>query len=159
MAGIVSSSDRYERGPRDVHAGSHADALPDDSGLDRSFRAQNRTPADRVSARRIRCRLDGAGGAGRSLFWPSDWCGTGWSRCLTRVFYAMQDTRTPVAAGIVIIVINIALGFALVDSLGHAGLALALTVSTGIEALILFVVLRRRIGGFDDSFGSGSAAS
>jgi putative peptidoglycan lipid II flippase len=66
----------------------------------------------------------------------------------------MQDTRTPVIAGIIIVVINIALGIALVDSLGHAGLAIALTVSTGIEALILFVVLRRRIGGLDESFGS-----
>jgi len=73
---------------------------------------------------------------------------------LTRVFYAMQDTRTPVIAGIVIIAINISLGAALVDSLGHTGLALALSVSTGIEALILFVVLRRRIGGLDDTFGS-----
>jgi putative peptidoglycan lipid II flippase len=73
---------------------------------------------------------------------------------LSRVFYAMEDTRTPVIAGMVIIVINIGIGVALVDSLGHTGLALALSASTGIEALILFIVLRRRIGGLDDKFGS-----
>jgi putative peptidoglycan lipid II flippase len=73
---------------------------------------------------------------------------------LARIYYAMQDTRTPVIAGVVIIVINIVLGAILVDPLGQAGLAIALTVSTGIEALILFVLLRRRIGGLDDAFGS-----
>jgi putative peptidoglycan lipid II flippase len=73
---------------------------------------------------------------------------------LARVYYAMQDTRTPVIAGIVIIVINITLGALLVDSMGHSGLALALAAATGIEALIRFALLRRRIGGLDDSFGS-----
>jgi putative peptidoglycan lipid II flippase len=73
---------------------------------------------------------------------------------LARVYYAMQDTRTPVIAGIVIIVINIVLGALLVDSMGHSGLALALAASTGIEALILFALLRRRIGGLDATFGS-----
>jgi putative peptidoglycan lipid II flippase len=73
---------------------------------------------------------------------------------LARIYYAMQDTKTPVIAGVVIIVINVALGAALVRPLGHSGLAIALTASTGIEALILFVLLRRRIGGLDPAFGS-----
>ena len=73
---------------------------------------------------------------------------------LTRFYYAMKDTRTPVIAGIVIIVINIVLGALLVDSLEQSGLAIALTVSTGIEAMILFVLVRRRIGGLQPDFGS-----
>jgi len=73
---------------------------------------------------------------------------------LARIFYAMQDTRTPVIAGVIIIAINIVLGSLLVGPMGHSGLALALTVSTGVEALILFFLLRRRIGGLDDAFGS-----
>lgn len=73
---------------------------------------------------------------------------------LARVFYAMQDTRTPVIAGVIIIVINIVLGTLLVGPLGHAGLALALSASTGVEALILFAILRGRIGSLDPSFGS-----
>jgi putative peptidoglycan lipid II flippase len=73
---------------------------------------------------------------------------------LTRVFYAMHDTVTPVATGIVIIVINIVIGKILVDNVGYVGLALSLSVSTGIEALILAVVLRRRLGRFPASFGS-----
>ncbi|HET9234011.1 MAG TPA: lipid II flippase MurJ, partial [Candidatus Eisenbacteria bacterium] len=38
---------------------------------------------------------------------------------LARAFYAMHDTRTPVATGIAIIVLNIALGLALLPRLGY----------------------------------------
>jgi putative peptidoglycan lipid II flippase len=72
----------------------------------------------------------------------------------TRIFYAMKDTVTPVVAGLMIIVLNMALGYLLLDSLGHVGLAIGLTASTGVEALILMVVLRRRVGGLDRDFGS-----
>jgi putative peptidoglycan lipid II flippase len=73
---------------------------------------------------------------------------------LARTFYAMKDTMTPVAAGIAIIVFNIALSAAVVDRLGHVGLAMSLSISTMIEALILLVVLRRRIGRFGSPFGA-----
>ena len=72
---------------------------------------------------------------------------------LARIFYAMQDTKTPVVAAIIIIAINVALGVILVDRIGYAGLGLTLAVSTAIEALILLVILQHRIGGFDDVFG------
>jgi putative peptidoglycan lipid II flippase len=72
---------------------------------------------------------------------------------LARIYYAMQDTRTPVVAGVIIIVINIVLGSILVGPLGHVGLAIGLSASTGVEALILFFLLRKRIGGLDPSFG------
>lgn len=64
---------------------------------------------------------------------------------LTRAFYAMHDTRTPVAAGVAIIVINIAIGVLLLDRFGYLALAFALSASTTIEALILTFVLRRRL--------------
>ena len=72
---------------------------------------------------------------------------------LARIYYAMQDTRTPVIAGVIIIVLNIVLGTILVGPLGHVGLAIGLSASTGVEALILFYLLRRRIGSLDPSFG------
>lgn len=71
---------------------------------------------------------------------------------LTRAFYAMHDTRTPVAAGITIMVINIVLCAVLIGPLGHAGLALALSASTAVETLILSAVLRRRLGRGDAQF-------
>ena len=70
---------------------------------------------------------------------------------LTRAFYAMHDTKTPVIAGITIVVLNIAVGYALLDSMGYLGLAFALSLSTTVEAVILAAVLYRRI----DGFGSG----
>jgi putative peptidoglycan lipid II flippase len=72
---------------------------------------------------------------------------------LARIFYAMQDTTTPVVAAVIIIAINVVLGWILVDRIGYAGLGLSLAVSTAVEALILMVVLQHRIGGFDDVFG------
>jgi putative peptidoglycan lipid II flippase len=65
---------------------------------------------------------------------------------LTRAFYAMHDTRTPVIAGIAIVVLNVVLGVALLDALGLVALALALTASTTVEAIILVVILERRLG-------------
>lgn len=70
---------------------------------------------------------------------------------LTRAFYAMHDTATPVAAGIFIIVLNIALGAALVNRYGYVELAFALSLTTTIEMLILLAVLRTRLGGIGPS--------
>ena len=66
---------------------------------------------------------------------------------LTRAFYAMHDTRTPVIAGIGIMVLNILIGVALLNQMGYLALALALSLSTTVEAVILCLVLQRRLGG------------
>jgi putative peptidoglycan lipid II flippase len=65
---------------------------------------------------------------------------------LARAFYATQDTRTPVAAGIVSVVFNTSLSvvFALQLGMGLAGIGLAIAVGAWIEALILLVILRSR---------------
>src|SRR4051812_4799480 len=73
---------------------------------------------------------------------------------LTRAFYAMHDTRTPVAAGVAIIAINIAMGVLLLDRFGYLALAFALSASTTIEALILTMVLRHRLGSILPRLGS-----
>ena len=82
---------------------------------------------------------------------------------LTRAFYAMHDTRTPVAAGVGTIVLNVGLGAMLVGRYGHAALAFSLSVTTAIEALVLLIILGRRLGGslaaFADWFGRVATAS
>jgi putative peptidoglycan lipid II flippase len=65
---------------------------------------------------------------------------------LARAFYAQQDTRTPVAAGIVSVVFNTSLSvvFALQLGLGLAGIGLAIAVGAWIEAIILLAILHGR---------------
>ena len=66
---------------------------------------------------------------------------------LARAFYALQDTRTPVAVGIAGVALNIGLSVGLVGALGHGGLALANTMATWVEMVALVILLRRKLGG------------
>lgn len=68
---------------------------------------------------------------------------------ITRAFYAMHDTRTPLVASLLTIGVNIAAAYILTARLGHRGLAGSLSVTTGLEMVILLLVMRRRIGAFD----------
>src|ERR1051325_958421 len=66
---------------------------------------------------------------------------------VARAFYAMQDTRTPMKIGVMAMVVNVFLAFALMWPLKEGGLALANTLSSSLNAISLFVALRRRIPG------------
>jgi putative peptidoglycan lipid II flippase len=74
---------------------------------------------------------------------------------LARAFYALHDTRTPVAIGIIVMSLNVlfSLAFsALFTRLGwppHGGLALANTLATALEAVGLLVFMRRRLHGLE----------
>jgi putative peptidoglycan lipid II flippase len=73
---------------------------------------------------------------------------------LTRVFYATRDTMTPVVTGVLTVILNLLLCVLFMDSLGYTGLALALSVTTSSEAVILILFLRGRIGHVvESSFG------
>jgi len=63
---------------------------------------------------------------------------------LARAFYARQDTRTPVVAAILAVVINITLGVALIGPLGLPALGLGIALGAWAEAILLLIVLRRR---------------
>jgi len=65
---------------------------------------------------------------------------------LTRTFYALGDTRTPVRASFVSVGINIALNLALMRPLGHFGLALATALTSIVNFGQLSWSLRRKIG-------------
>ena len=68
---------------------------------------------------------------------------------VARAFYAGRDTRTPVAAAILAVAVNVPLAFALVGPLGLPGLALAVAIGAWVEAVWLIEVLRRRYASFD----------
>jgi putative peptidoglycan lipid II flippase len=70
---------------------------------------------------------------------------------LTRAFYAMQDTRTPVTWAVIGVAINVPLMVWLVGPMGVAGLALALSVSVLLEVAGLIWSLRRRIESIEDA--------
>jgi putative peptidoglycan lipid II flippase len=63
---------------------------------------------------------------------------------LARAFYALQDTRTPVAAALVAVAVNIVVANMLVGPLGLNGLAAAIAVGAWLETAILVVLLRTR---------------
>jgi putative peptidoglycan lipid II flippase len=70
----------------------------------------------------------------------------GMARVVVPTFYALQDTRTPVAISFWTLLINALLGVGLMQFYGHVGLALALTLATCCNAFLLVSALRRKIG-------------
>ncbi len=67
-------------------------------------------------------------------------------RILLNFFYALQDTRTPVKAASISIVANIVLGLALMGPMGHGGLALATSLASMVNLVLLVLWLRRKLG-------------
>ncbi len=75
---------------------------------------------------------------------------------LSRAFYALSDTRTPVTVGVVALLANIVLSVVFIRWIGEAGslargpiagLALANSLTTLVEAAVLWVLLRQRVPG------------
>jgi putative peptidoglycan lipid II flippase len=58
-------------------------------------------------------------------------------------YYARQDTRTPVRIGVIAMVVNMALNLLLIFPLQHAGLALATSLSSYLNAFLLWRGLRQ----------------
>lgn len=64
---------------------------------------------------------------------------------LSRGFYALRDTRTPVALALLAMVLNIGFSLLLRGPMEHDGLALAMSLATAAEASLLFLLLRGRL--------------
>lgn len=76
--------------------------------------------------------------------------GFGLRDILGKVFYSLQDTRTPMTNGAMCMVLNIAMNitFIKVFNFGHSGLALATSISSIICILLLLANLYKKIGDF-----------
>ncbi len=76
---------------------------------------------------------------------------------MSRAFYAMHDTKTPVLVGVVAMALNVGFSllftswFARLGWMPHGGLALANSLATGLEAASLWILMRRRLGGLEGS--------
>lgn len=82
------------------------------------------------------------------FFFSLGMIGFGLREILTRAFYSLQDTKTPMVNAGIAVVLNIILNLILSRYLGLGGLALATSISGIFCTLLLFVNLRRKIGGF-----------
>lgn len=108
----------------------------------------------------------------RGAFTPEDSTATAWAllfyglglvahslvEIVTRAFYALHDTRTPVLVGTGAMILNVLLSLTLIRWIGYptslaygsfAGLALANTLATTLEGLTLLWLIRQRVGGLE----------
>jgi putative peptidoglycan lipid II flippase len=75
---------------------------------------------------------------------------------LSRAFYALHDTRTPVSVGVIAMALNIGFSFGLAELfklmgwMPHGGLALANSLATAFEVITLYALLCKRLGGLND---------
>ncbi len=65
---------------------------------------------------------------------------------ITRAFYSLQDTVTPVLAGVATILVNVILSFYLVDKMAQGGLALAYSLAGIYNLFILMALMRQKVG-------------
>lgn len=73
----------------------------------------------------------------------------------SRAFFALHDTRTPVTVTSIAMLLNVAFsllfwnGFSQLGLPPHGGLALANSLATGLEAIVLLMLMRRKLQGLE----------
>jgi len=71
-------------------------------------------------------------------------------KVLVPAFYAIKDTRTPVRIGVRAVLINLLLNMLFIltwpDGYQHAGLACATVIASGLNCLVLAMIITRRVG-------------
>ncbi len=68
---------------------------------------------------------------------------------LTRAFFALQEPRIPTQVAAVNLFLNLVLDLALYQPYGAAGIALATSIVTAFNAIVLAILLRRRVGSLE----------
>ncbi|MTI71802.1 MAG: murein biosynthesis integral membrane protein MurJ [Firmicutes bacterium] len=76
--------------------------------------------------------------------------GFGLRNFLSKVFYSLKDTKTPLINGVLTVFINVGLNFLLIKSMAHKGLALATSLSTIVGVLLLSLSLKRKVGSLNE---------
>ncbi len=69
---------------------------------------------------------------------------------LAKAFYAVQNTIIPVVVSVVSMGLNIGLAFWLVGSMGVAGIALAFSIASFVNMIVLLILLHIKLGGLED---------
>ena len=71
------------------------------------------------------------------------------TRIVASTFYSMQDTRTPVKIAALSVLTNIIFSFILMGPLRHGGLAFANAIASAVNFIVLFYLLRKKLGKID----------
>lgn len=82
------------------------------------------------------------------FFYSLGMCWFGLREIISRAFFAMQDTKTPMINAAIAMVINMILNVMLGKYMGISGLALATSISAMVCTGLLLIQLRKRIGPF-----------
>jgi putative peptidoglycan lipid II flippase len=83
--------------------------------------------------------------AGILLFYSIGLCGYFTQQVITRAFYSMQDSKTPMQSALIAVMANIVLNLTLIWFLGTRGLALSTAICSYVQVVILIVFLRRSL--------------
>ena len=67
---------------------------------------------------------------------------------IPKVIYALEDTKVPVKASIISIIVSIVLSLALIKPFGYICLPFSSSMAAIVNAGFLFFVLQKRVGGF-----------
>src|SRR6185369_1604472 len=92
------------------------------------------------------------------LWYTAGLVGHSFVEILSRAFYALHDTKTPVIVGTVAMGLNVLFSFGFAWAFGqigwmpHGGLALANSFATALEASILFILMRKRLNGIEGGY-------
>ena len=67
----------------------------------------------------------------------------------SRLFYAQRDMWTPLWVALAGLAVNFACGWCLLPSLAHGGIALSNSLGAGLQVILLLLIARQRLGGFE----------
>ena len=70
---------------------------------------------------------------------------------VVRVYYALHDTATPVVVGVAAMALNILFSLALIGRMSYGGLALANSIATALEMLVLLILLGRKVRSYNQA--------
>lgn len=71
-----------------------------------------------------------------------------WRNFLVRVFYSLQDTKSPMLIGAVSVAVNIVLDVLMARIMGVGGLTLATSIAGLVGAVLMLLSLRKKLGRF-----------
>jgi putative peptidoglycan lipid II flippase len=90
---------------------------------------------------------DTVAAAGALQFYAIGLLGYSVVKIASPAFYALGQSRIPVVISFISVLANAALNLALVHSFGYRGLALGTSVASLLNAVLLLIMLHRRLGG------------